>query len=406
MKNNSNFLTTVSKNKDVVAYFHISFVNYKHVRTLYGDKCCAEILEMIKNHIFIFGFTFLSISQDEIVVSFRSSNSGTKLVVEALLLFFSTYNYFGKYLPVMPILSISEVVCSSVDAGDHTSIKSKSASFPIQLIPPQFTSEWRATYESEMNFCQRLVGMLEKGKCSLSLQPVYNMAGTILLYSEALLRFSNDRTKIDTQKAIDAFERTGQIRLIDRYVLNAVIGRLQSDTDAVIACNISALSFNLDFWWESALRVLRKNPSVAKRLIIELTEGAKIEDYAAFLKFVNSLKSLGVRFALDDFGAGMPRAVAINSFMFDYIKLDKGVIRNLSCDSIKFHMVLSAVTCFQKMGALVIAEGIEGEQDVLIAKKLKCSYMQGYHLGCPSSKNKILISAMSSNEYGALGLCI
>jgi EAL domain-containing protein (putative c-di-GMP-specific phosphodiesterase class I) len=363
-------------------------------------------MEMVQNHIFIFGFSLLSISHDEMTVSFYSSNADVGLVVEALLLFFSSNNCFGRYLPIMPVLSILEVVFSSGDARDLTSVISKSKNFPMRLAPPRFTNEWRAGYESEMNFCQRLVSVLEEGKCSLSLQPIYDMSGKNLLCSEALLRFAYCRGKIDTQRAINAFESTGLIRLIDRYVLNAVIDRLKSNPNVNIACNVSALSFSLDFWWESALRDLRKYPSVARRLIIELTEGAIVEDYATFLKFANSLKSLGVRFSLDDFGVGMPRVAALNSFAFDYIKLDKSMIRNLNCSSMRFQMISNAVMCFQEMGAQVIAEGIEHEQDIMVARKLGCSYMQGYHLGPPSSKNKISINAVGVNEYSAFGLSV
>jgi len=404
MKKKSRF-AAFPENKELVVCLHIFIVNYKHIRALYGCQCCTEILEFIQSNIFIFGFSFLSIGQDEMVISLRSRNTEVKLLAEALLLFFSTNNFFGRYLPIMPVLSISEVVSSSVDAGSLTSIQSKSASFPTRLKPPQLTSKWRAAYEAEMNFCQRLVTALEKGGCSLNLQPVYDMSGGIF-YSEALLRFSDNLCKIDTQKAIDAFERTGQIRLVDRYVVNAVIGRLKSDSMAVIACNISALSFNLDFWWESALKDLKKYPAVANRLVVELTEGAIIEDQAAFLKFAKALKALGVRFALDDFGAGMPRAAAINGFIFDYIKLDKGVIRDLRRDSIKFQMILNLVAYLKNVGAQVVAEGIEDEGDVFIAKELGCSYMQGYHLGYPSSKNNISIKTISQNEYNAFGLCV
>lgn len=405
MKKKSCFARIDARTDDAV-YFHISFVNYKHVRALYGEECCAEVLEAIKNYMFIFGFSFLSITVDEMVVSLKLKKAWSNLVVEALLMFFASNNFFGKDLPIMPVLSFSEVVSDSVDARNPTSITGKSASFPAGLNPPQLTNEWRATYEAEMNFCHHLMSVLEKGKCSLNLQPIYDMSGNVLLYNEALLRFSDDRTRIDTQRAINAFERTGQIRSIDRYVLSAVIDRLKDDCSAVIACNISALSFNLDFWWGSALKDLRKYPSVADRLVIELTEGAVIDDHAAFLKFAQTLKSLGVRFALDDFGAGIPRAPAINSFAFDYIKLDKSMIRKLSCDSVKFKLILSAVNFFRDMGARVIAEGVEHEQDISTAKRLGCSYMQGYFIGRPSSKNKISITSMGVNGYSAFGLCI
>nr|WP_098467046.1 EAL domain-containing protein [Pseudomonas lurida] len=223
------------------------------------------------------------------------------------------------------------------------------------------------------------------------MQPVYDTSGTAILYSEALIRFSDERARIDTQRAISAFEKTGQIRLVDRYVLGAVIGRLQIDYSAVVACNISALSFNLDFWWESVLRVLRKNPSVANRLIIELAEGAAIDDHSAFIKFVKSFRSLGVRFALDDFGTGMPRAAAIKNFTFDYVKLDKSTIRSLSSDFMGFDATLNVVMYIQDAGSKVIAEGIESENDALNARRLGCSYMQGYYLGGPSSKRKHLL---------------
>lgn len=403
MKKNSRFATHI-ENEETAVLLYISFVNYKHICTLYGAQCCAEIVESIQNHLFIFGFSFLSTSQDEMVISLNSCSTEVGLTVEALLLFFSTDIFFGRCLPAIPVLSISEVISSGQDLVDKTSIKTKANSASANLHSPQFTNEWRAIYEAEVNFCQRLVALLEEGECFLSLQPVYDMSGRELLYSEALLRFSGKGARVDIQRAITSFERTGQIRLIDRYVVNAVIDRLQQDSTSVIACNISAMSFNCDFWWESALRSLKKNPDIANRLIIELTEGAMVENHAAFLKFAKKIKSLGVRFALDDFGAGMPRAAIISVFTFDYIKLDKRLIKKMDCGSIRYKLVSNAIMCFQEMGVPVIAEGVENKDDVKISRLLGCNYMQGYYFGRPSSKNKILIKALNSNEYSAFGL--
>lgn len=95
MKKSSHF-STVSSGKDVAACFHISFINYKHVRTLYGEECCAQISEVIQNHLYIFGFSFLWAFKDECVVSVDLGGGATKLMAEALLLFFATKNFFGR----------------------------------------------------------------------------------------------------------------------------------------------------------------------------------------------------------------------------------------------------------------------------------------------------------------------
>lgn len=372
--------------------YQLTLLNYKHICALYGSKCCLEIIRKIQNRLFMLGFSFLSTTHDEMVIYLSTDCKKSPVFIESLLVFFSTAQCFGSTVPILPMLSIIELSSSCVDSGSQTSVSSRFSSSVMRIQPVKITNHWRAKYESNMNLCLDLLSLLEKGKLVLALQEVHKLnsrAKSAVIYSEALLRFLDSRVDLSVINCIEAFEATGLIRSLDRYVVKSVLARLHDDSDVVIGCNVSALSFNLDFWWATILEDLQNHPMIAARLVIELTESSAIEDYESFVGFVRKFKSLGVKFALDDFGVGMPRLGSINDFIFDYVKIDKKVFRDLVGDSAKLNLFSNMISFIKDLGARVVVEGIESKDDISTAKKFGCEFIQGYFVERPCLQRKI-----------------
>jgi EAL domain-containing protein (putative c-di-GMP-specific phosphodiesterase class I) len=122
----------------------------------------------------------------------------------------------------------------------------------------------------------------------------------------------------------------------------------------------------------------------AERVVLELTEHDRIDDYELFEKAANELRSHGVRLAVDDAGAGFASFRHILNLHPDIIKLDIGLTRGIDGDPAR-RALGSAMLAFglDAFGAAIVAEGIETEGEFKTLRGLGCRFGQGYYLGRP-----------------------
>lgn len=120
------------------------------------------------------------------------------------------------------------------------------------------------------------------------------------------------------------------------------------------------------------------------RLVLEITEHESVDDYTELLPFVDAVRARGARVAVDDAGAGYASFRHILRLRPDYIKLDRTLVDGLDHDPAKRALAGAFVTFGQEVGATVVAEGIETEQELQAARALGIQSAQGYHLGRPA----------------------
>ena len=122
----------------------------------------------------------------------------------------------------------------------------------------------------------------------------------------------------------------------------------------------------------------------AHRTVIEVTEHARVNDYAALARAVQPARALGARLAVDDAGAGYASLRHVLKLEPDIIKLDVALIRDLDADRGARALASSLVTFAREMDQLVIAEGIETARTVDVLEALGVRYGQGYYFARPS----------------------
>lgn len=122
----------------------------------------------------------------------------------------------------------------------------------------------------------------------------------------------------------------------------------------------------------------------AGRLVVEITEHAPIEDYDAFNSALATMRSRGIRIAIDDAGAGFANMTHILRIDADLIKLDVELTRHIDIDARRRALVHSLVDFARSVGSTLVAEGIETEAELLALRSLGVACGQGYHLGYPA----------------------
>ena len=233
-----------------------------------------------------------------------------------------------------------------------------------------------------------LKGALINDQLELYFQPIYDMVDDKVVSMETLLRWPNNNVgERNIGKVISVAEKTGQIIMVDRWVIANVFKIICKNKDAfgktVISINISAQSFNskkfIDYLNEQ-IDAYHISPS---QIELEITEYSIVEDLEKSTELISEIKSLGVRISLDDFGTKYSSLNYLSKLPFDVLKIDKSYIDHILLDK-KDQAIVSHLTSLAgDLELNTIVEGVEFEEQKDMLLELGCRYGQGYLFARP-----------------------
>jgi len=253
------------------------------------------------------------------------------------------------------------------------------------------------TRHGEMQWTTRIERALDEDRFVLFAQKIEHLIETRrALHVEVLLRMLDADGKIISPGAfLPAAERYHLVSRIDRWVLNKAtrwLASLPSPTVIdTLSINLSGQSIGDRTFHRHAGELLESlGVGLCRRLCLEITETAAITNLADAALFIEQAHALGVRIALDDFGAGASSFGYLKNLSVDYLKIDGQFIKGLIEDPLDD----AAVRCFVDVARVVnvqtVAEFVD-RQDVLDRiKELGIDYGQGYLLHEPEPLDQIL----------------
>ena len=118
-------------------------------------------------------------------------------------------------------------------------------------------------------------------------------------------------------------------------------------------------------------------------LILEITESALMRELDATIRNLQSLKSLGLSIAVDDFGTGFSSFSHLEQLPIDILKVDRSFVANITALDGRPSLAPAIVQLAHTLGLTAIAEGVESPDQVMPLRELRCTLAQGYHLGMP-----------------------
>ena len=122
----------------------------------------------------------------------------------------------------------------------------------------------------------------------------------------------------------------------------------------------------------------------------KLTETSMVENIAVAQCFITELKSLGCRFALDDFGVGFSSFNYVKHLPVDYLKIDGSFIRHLPYDTMDQHLVKAIVAVAHGLGKKTVAEFVQDELTMSLLREYGVDYAQGHHIGKPQYMSEFM----------------
>src|SRR5262245_8477536 len=226
---------------------------------------------------------------------------------------------------------------------------------------------------------------VENGELTLHYQPQALIGGEIVGF-EALLRWHHpSRGNVPPNTFIPLAEESGLIITIGEWVLREACREAASWPRPLhIAVNLSPVQFRHGDLAGLVHSILLETGLSPGRLELEITEGVLIGDFSRAVAILRRLKAVGVRIAMDDFGAGYSSLSYLQSFPFDTIKIDRAFISNVDCNPQSAAIVRAVIGLARGLSVPVVAEGVETRDQLAFLAREACDEVQGYLVGKPA----------------------
>lgn len=233
-----------------------------------------------------------------------------------------------------------------------------------------------------LRVADNVISALNEDRVALAFQPVVRADTGAVAFHEALLRLRlPDGTISSTADIVPVAEKAGLMQAIDVRVMSLALDRLAATPDLQVSVNCS-LDSVLDPEWADRLgAAVARQPDIAGRLIVEITETSPVEDYDAMRAAIAACKRLGVRVAMDDFGAGHTSFRNLRDLDFDIVKIDGAFVRNIATSADDRFFVKTLIELARHLSLEIVAEWVQDAETARILREMGVHYLQGVFFG-------------------------
>ena len=265
---------------------------------------------------------------------------------------------------------------------------------------PAFTREAEARLQIEQNL--RL--SIDNNELLLHYQPQIDLRTGRMAGVEALVRWNHPtRGMISPLEFIDIAERIGFINSLGQWVLETAcrqgaIWRDMGLPDFQVAVNISSSHFKDPEFTDMVERTLMDSGFPGSWLELEVTESVT-QPTVENLSIFNRLKKMGVKIAIDDFGTGYSSLGSLKHLPIDNLKIDRIFIIDMLQDQKSSILLGTIVGVAHALGQIVVAEGVEEEDQVKVLRAIGCDLVQGYYFSKPVAAEEI--ADLANNNFAS-----
>ncbi len=262
------------------------------------------------------------------------------------------------------------------------------------IVATNFLEEVTKDSNEKLNKFKMLREAIESYNIVSHFQPIVcNQTKKIVKYESLVRLIDTDNNTISPYHFLEIAKEGKYYHTITSIVLRNSF-RALFNSDIEISINLSALDMEDQRTRDEFFLLLEKYKTEAYRITVEVIEDEKIKNERNTQKFLQEIRTYGVKIALDDFGTGESNFSRIQAYQPDYIKIDGSLIRNIEHDKFTQDLVETIVYFAKKRNIQTIAEFVENEEIYLILKELGVDYSQGHYFAKAGVLKEFITSAV------------
>ncbi len=265
----------------------------------------------------------------------------------------------------------------------------------------RFDKQLKSAYGRRKYVIELVNEAIRRQRFYLNFQPVFDCNADSLNGAEALVRLcENNGRSVSPGEFIPLAEETGVVSEIGWQVMELVMRFIGGHTGLPlkwISVNISAQQYQSPRFVERIEELLQRYQVPPSVLKLEITERVLVEDIDRAREIMRALKQIGVGTLLDDFGTGYSNFANVMTLPFEVVKIDKSYIDNITENQYAFGLLETIISAIRAMGMLVLAEGVETEEQRKMMDWLHVDNIQGYYFSKPLDESAF-IAAVTNQD--------
>ena len=245
-----------------------------------------------------------------------------------------------------------------------------------------YSEDMREVLDEALALETALIGAIDRNELALHLQPQFHTANGKLAGCEALLRWKYKGNWIAPYEFIKIAENTGMILEIGDWVIGETCRILKrwADKAVSISVNVSGRQLGDPFFVSRLFAIVRKYNIEPGLIELEITETMLMENLDNCIARLTELRNAGFKISIDDFGTGYSSLAYLTRLPIDELKIDRSFVSGSQHSTVVLNTIIAMG---RALGLLVVAEGVETEQQRTELVNSGCDLLQGYLLGKP-----------------------
>ncbi|WP_261304693.1 EAL domain-containing protein [Paenibacillus andongensis] len=380
--------------------FAVVFVNLDHFKLANetlghdtGDRILQVMARRLKNSTMIKDISVFRVGSDEFIglVKHRSLAELEEFANTVVQTINQPIRIQDHEIYMSPSIGISQYPQDDSDPDNLIRFADIAMEYAKELGGNQvqyFNSQIYAKIERRIKIEKHLRKALEKNEFILVYQPQVNLIENQIVGFESLIRWeSPELGRVSPLEFIPIAEETGLIYPIGKWVLREACSQNKSWQElgfpkVSMAVNLSSKQFYDQSLKDQINSILQETGLEPQYLELEITESMTMDVQVA-LTTLNSFRNMGLKIAMDDFGTGYSSLSYLKEFPIHHLKIDQSFVKDISVNPTNAAIVNTIIALARNLKLVVIAEGVENDDDLKILQEFNCDTVQGYLFSRP-----------------------
>jgi diguanylate cyclase (GGDEF)-like protein/PAS domain S-box-containing protein len=252
-----------------------------------------------------------------------------------------------------------------------------------------YAHKMTATVVGRLNLENQLRLALERDEFVLHYQPKFEAISGEIIGAEALIRWDDPRTGlVPPGKFIPILEETGLIREVGGWALRKAVEdyarwRTAGLPVVRIAVNLSPMQLRSKDFVADLKKIVSGAECAAEGLELEITESLIMEDVKLSIATLEAIRAMGIRIAIDDFGTGFSSLSYLSKLPIDTLKIDRSFVIDMADRPEGLSLVSIIINLAHSLHLIVVAEGVETDEQLALLRLLSCNQIQGFLMSKP-----------------------